>query len=57
MRMQKSEESENSFKLLLNGFAECAHDGFIGVSRHAERFQDLIRAVVAHNFRGENGFE
>jgi len=41
---------------LLNGFAERTHDGFIEVLRNAERFQDLIRAIVAYDFGGENSF-
>src|ERR1019366_2924900 len=56
IRIQESEEAEDSLHLLLNGFVKRTHDGLIGVSGNVESFQDLIGTILAHDFRGENGF-
>ena len=56
MRIQESEEAEDPFEFLLNGFAERVHNGFIGIFRKAEGGLYLIGAIATHDFRGENGF-
>ena len=56
VRIQESQQAEDSFELLFNGFTERAHDCFIRPA-DLQRFQDLVGTIVAHNFRGQDRFQ